>query len=52
MSEDDEGGRTTWVPMAIAGGLVAVILTVIFTVDGSSDSEPADRPSPSSTVAP
>lgn len=50
MSEDEEYERTTWIPIAIAAGLVAAILAAILLVDGSSDEEPK-QPAPSSPVS-
>lgn len=53
MTDDDGDERTTWVPIAIAGAFVAIVLTAILTIDGSSDeSGPTSPVSPTSSVTP
>lgn len=53
MNEGEDDERTTWIPIAIAGGLVAVILAVILAVDGSSDDHGPTSPStPTSSATP
>lgn len=53
MNADEDDQRTTWIPFAIAGGLVAIILAVILTVDGSSEgNEPKSPTTPTSSTAP
>ncbi|MCX6396963.1 MAG: hypothetical protein NTV23_10795 [Propionibacteriales bacterium] len=53
MTEDEDDQRTTWVPFAIAGGLVAIILAVVLSVDGASDDKrPASPGTPTSSTSP
>jgi len=53
VSEHEDDQRTTWVPMAIAGALVAGILVAIFTIDGTTDGtdDQPDQPAPSTPVS-
>jgi hypothetical protein len=50
---EEESEPTTWIPIAIAGVLVAAILALVFLVDGKTDETPGEVPSsPVSSTTP